>query len=113
MLTASGTPSCLSAQTPWPARCRRTCRDIHGSILASAAVSAPEVLTKLVAPTLDSFAELGEDERQVLFETFRVWVDNGGSLRATGELLFCHTNTVRYRMRRIEERTGRSLSQPR
>jgi DNA-binding PucR family transcriptional regulator len=27
--------------------------------------------------------------------------------------LFCHPNTVRYRLHRIVERTGRSLSRPR
>ena len=85
-----------------------------GPILATAAVvSAPEVMTKLVAPTLDSFAGMADDERDVLFETFRVWVENDGSLRTTGELLFCHPNTVRYRLHRIEQRTGRSLSRPR
>ncbi|GAB2533083.1 PucR family transcriptional regulator [Nocardia heshunensis] len=83
------------------------------SILGSAAVSAPEVTTRLVAPLFDSFDELAAEEREVLFETFRVWVANDGSLRATGELLFCHPNTVRYRLHRIEERTGRSLSRPR
>ncbi|MFJ4653162.1 PucR family transcriptional regulator [Nocardia sp. NPDC088792] len=83
------------------------------SILGTAAASAPEVTTKLVAPLFDSFAELAEEEQQVLFETFRVWVETDGSLRATGELLFCHPNTVRYRLHRIEERTGRSLSRPR
>ncbi|WP_297613856.1 hypothetical protein [Nocardia sp.] len=62
------------------------------SILGSAAVSAPEVTTKLVAPLFDSFDELADEEREVLFETFRVWVQNDGSLRATGELLFCHPN---------------------
>src|SRR5271156_5895246 len=41
-----------------------------GSILASAAVSAPEVLIKLVAPTIDCFAELSDQERDILFETF-------------------------------------------
>ena len=30
-----------------------------------------------------------------------------------GKLLFCHPNTVRYRLHRIEQRTGRSLSRPR
>jgi DNA-binding PucR family transcriptional regulator len=48
-----------------------------------------------------------------LFETFRVWLENDGSLPAVGELMFCHPNTVRYRLRRIEQRTGRSLSRPR
>jgi hypothetical protein len=84
-----------------------------GSILASAAVSAPDVLVKLVAPTLDSFAALSDQERDVLYETFQAWVDNDGSTRAVGELLFCHPNTVRYRLHRIEQRTGRSLSKPR
>jgi DNA-binding PucR family transcriptional regulator len=36
-----------------------------------------------------------------------------GSLNAAGELLFCHPNTVRYRLHRIEQRTRRSLSRPR
>jgi PucR C-terminal helix-turn-helix domain/GGDEF-like domain len=84
-----------------------------GSILASAAVSAPEVLVKLVEPTIDCFAGLPDQERDVLFETFQAWVDNDGSMRTVGELLFCHPNTVRYRLHRIEQRTGRSLSKPR
>ena len=84
-----------------------------GSVLASAAVGAPEVMTKLVAPIVDSFAGMADEERAVLFDTFRVWVENDGSLRATGDLLFCHPNTVRYRLHRIEQRTGRLLSRPR
>jgi PucR C-terminal helix-turn-helix domain/GGDEF-like domain len=84
-----------------------------GSILGTAAVSAPEVMVKLVAPTIECFAELSPEEREVLFETFRVWLENDGSLRTVGELLFCHPNTVRYRLHRIEQRTGRSLGRPR
>ena len=84
-----------------------------GSILATVAVSAPEVMVKLVTPTIECFAELAQHERDILFDTFRVWVENDGSLRVTGELLFCHPNTVRYRLHRIEQRTGRSLSRPR
>jgi hypothetical protein len=84
-----------------------------GSILASAAVGSPEVMIKLVKPTIDCFAEVAEQEREVLFDTFQVWLDNDGSLRTVGEMLFCHPNTVRYRLHRIEQRTGRSLSKPR
>jgi hypothetical protein len=84
-----------------------------GSILATAAVSAPEVMIKLVTPTIDCFAELSQSEREILFDTFQVWLDNDGSLRTAGELLFCHPNTVRYRLHRIEQRTGRSLARPR
>jgi PucR C-terminal helix-turn-helix domain/GGDEF-like domain len=84
-----------------------------GSILATAAVSAPEVMVELARPVIDCFADLADEERDVLFETFRVWVDQGGSVRTTAELLFCHPNTVRYRMHRIEQRTGRILGRPR
>ncbi len=84
-----------------------------GSILATAAVSAPEVMVELAGPVMDCFSDLAAEEREVLFETFRAWVDHGGSVRTTGEILFCHPNTVRYRMHRIEQRTGRSLTRPR
>jgi DNA-binding PucR family transcriptional regulator len=84
-----------------------------GSILAGVAVSAPEMMVKLVSPTIDSFADIAENERKVLFETFRVWVDSAGSMRTAGEALFCHPNTVRYRLHRIEQCTGRSLTRPR
>jgi DNA-binding PucR family transcriptional regulator len=33
-------------------------------------------------------------------------------VRGTAEVLVCHPNTVRHRLRRIEKRTGRSLSSP-
>jgi PucR-like helix-turn-helix protein/diguanylate cyclase with GGDEF domain len=84
-----------------------------GSILATAAVSAPEVMVKLASPTIECFADLSDREREVLFETFRAWLDHDGSMSSAGEALFCHANTVRYRMHRIEERTGRSLTRPR
>lgn len=84
-----------------------------GSILATAAVSAPQVMVKLAAPIVGCFDGLAAGERDVLLETFRVWRDNDGSLREVGEILFCHPNTVRYRLHRIEQRTGRSLTRPR
>ena len=84
-----------------------------GSILAIAAVSAPEVMVQTVAVALDGFGDLPEDERQVLFETFRVWQDNDASVSGAAEVLSCHPNTVRHRLRRIEKHTGRSLSRPR
>ena len=53
------------------------------------------------------------DERQSLLETFGAWLDNEGALQAAADTLFCHPNTVRNRLRRIEEHTGRSLNKPR
>jgi sugar diacid utilization regulator len=84
-----------------------------GSILATAAVSAPQVMVQTVGAALDCFGDLADGEREVLFETFRVWRDTDASVGGAAEVLFCHPNTVRHRLRRIEKRTGRSLSRPR
>jgi DNA-binding PucR family transcriptional regulator len=83
-----------------------------GSILATAAVSAPEVMVKSVGAALDGFGDLPDQDREMLFETFRVWQNSEASLSAAAERLYCHPNTVRHRLRRIEKHTGRSLSRP-
>ena len=84
-----------------------------GSILATAAVSAPEAMIKTVGAALDGFGDLPDHDRETLFETFRVWQNNDASVNSAAEVLICHPNTVRHRLRRIEKRTGRSLSRPR
>ena len=84
-----------------------------GSILATAAVSAPEAMIKTVGAALDGFGDLPDADRELLFETFRVWRDIDASVRGAAEVLDCHPNTVRHRLRRIEKHTGRSLSRPR
>jgi sugar diacid utilization regulator len=84
-----------------------------GSILATAAVSAPQVMVQTVGAALDGFGDLPDEEREILFETFRVWEETDASVGAAADQLCCHPNTVRHRLRRIEKRTGRSLSRPR
>jgi sugar diacid utilization regulator len=84
-----------------------------GSMLATAAVSAPTVMVKSASAALDGFGDLPGQEREILFETFRVWLDNDASVNACADVLFVHPNTVRKRLRRIEQRTGRSLSRSR
>ena len=84
-----------------------------GSILATAAVSAPAAMIKTVAAALDGFGDLPDEDRELLFETFRVWQDNDASACGAAEVLICHPNTVCHRLRRIEKHTGRSLSRPR
>jgi hypothetical protein len=84
-----------------------------GTLLATAAVSSPELMIKPAQAVLSCFEGLFDDERATLFETFRVWQDTEASARETAKLLGCHPNTVRYRLHRIESCTGRSLSRPR
>jgi hypothetical protein len=83
-----------------------------GSILATAAVSAPDLMVKSIGNALGGFDDLPDVEREMLFETFRAWQENDASVRSAAEVLICHPNTVRHRLRRIEKRTGRSLSRP-
>jgi DNA-binding PucR family transcriptional regulator len=71
------------------------------------------VMVRTVGAALDCFGDLPDEERETLFETFREWQDNDASVGGAAERLFCHPNTVRHRLRRIEKRTGRSLSRPR
>jgi sugar diacid utilization regulator len=84
-----------------------------GSLLATAAVSAPQVMIQTVGAALDGFGDLPDEDREMLFDTYRVWQENAGSLRVVAQRLSCHPNTVRHRLHRIEKRTGRSLSRPR
>jgi hypothetical protein len=49
----------------------------------------------------------------VLLQTLAAWRDNAGSATATARQMFCHPNTIRQRLRKLESCTGRSLSDPR
>ena len=84
-----------------------------GSILTTAAVSAPEAMIQTVGAAFNGFRDLPRAEREMLFETFRVWQDNDAPVGIAAAVLTCHPNTVRHRLHRIEKRTGRSLSRPR
>ena len=83
------------------------------SPLAFAAVSAPEVMARIGRRLLGPLDDLPAEERGILVETFQAWLDAGGSANATAEAIYVHPNTVRHRLHRIEERTGKSLSRPR
>jgi sugar diacid utilization regulator len=80
--------------------------------LAVAAVSAPEVMTKIRSTVLKGLNQLPPTERAILLDTFQAWLQAGGTANDTAAAIFCHPNTVRHRLRRIEELTGRSLSRP-
>ena len=44
--------------------------------------------------------------RDTLVETLATYFASGRSLEATARVLFCHPNTVRYRLRQIGDLTG-------
>ncbi|MBB5166754.1 hypothetical protein HNP02_006743 [Mycobacterium sp. AZCC_0083] len=84
-----------------------------GSILATAAIGAPDLMLKSAGSALDRLAKIPAREREMLYETFRVWEESDASVDVVAAQLFCHPNTVRHRLRRIEKLTSRSLSRPR
>jgi DNA-binding transcriptional LysR family regulator len=80
------------------------------SVLGIAAVTAPDVNLRLADAVLGGLD--ATVDRDLLYQTFRVWVAHRGSIPEAAAALFCHPNTVRHRLRRIEEHTRRSISVP-
>jgi DNA-binding PucR family transcriptional regulator len=52
-------------------------------------------------------------EGSELQQTLAVYLEGGGALEACSRALFVHPNTVRYRLRRVSELTGRNPTEPR
>ncbi|HTQ15768.1 PucR family transcriptional regulator [Mycobacterium sp.] len=53
------------------------------------------------------------DAGPTLIETLNAYLDCGGAIEACARKLFVHPNTVRYRLKRITDFTGRDPTQPR
>ena len=70
-------------------------------------------MNRIEESVLGGLRGLPAEERATLSQTFQTWLDAGGSANEAAAAIFCHPNTIRHRLRRIEERTGRSLSRPR
>jgi len=84
-----------------------------GSVLGTAAIAAPETTVELARGVLRRLYELPADDRDPLFATFRAWVVHDGNVKDAAAELFVHPNTVRHRLRRVEQLTGRSIGSPR
>jgi hypothetical protein len=84
-------------------------RDSPIDILVAA---APHAALETARAVLGGLLALPEDELDLLLGTFEAWVRASGSATVAGAALFCHPNTVRYRLRRIEAGTGRTLGNP-
>jgi hypothetical protein len=78
-----------------------------------AAASDPDVMHHIRRTVLGGLDSMPEDERAVLLDTLDTWLESGGSTDAAAAALFCHPNTIRHRLRRLETTTGRRLRIPR
>ena len=75
-------------------------------LLATAPAEARKAFRdSLLSPLLDYDADHGTE----LVRTLRVFLDCSGSWTKAAEAMFVHVNSLRYRMRRVEELTGRDL----
>ncbi|MGW2889843.1 PucR family transcriptional regulator [Streptomyces griseoruber] len=81
--------------------------------LAMLVAAAPAEAAHLTEVVLRPVLALPAAERARLLTTLEHWFAAAGSAADTARTLFVHPNTVRYRLRRVEELTGRSLSDPR
>lgn len=74
---------------------------------------SPEVSSLLVEEVLGGL--LGQAPRQtaLLLETLAALLAHDGSPTRAAQALYCHRNTVAYRMRQVETLTGRDLQDPR
>lgn len=71
-------------------------------------VTRPELAWQVRKAVLGKVLHLQEDERDRLLETLDVYLKTSGSPREASQQLYCHRNTLLYRLARLEELTGRS-----
>jgi hypothetical protein len=75
-------------------------------LLATAPAEARAAFrASLLSPLLDYDADHGTE----LVRTLRVFLDCSGSWTKAADAIFVHVNSLRYRIRRVEELTGRDL----
>jgi DNA-binding PucR family transcriptional regulator len=87
-----------------------------GGVVALPCLSAFQYLTqrpddtvrRLIDPRLSAFLADDQARGGVLADTIRALADADLSLRVAAQHLHIHPNTAHYRLRRIEQRTGRN-----
>jgi hypothetical protein len=80
-----------------------------GALLAA----SPDTARELCKSVLGGLFELPEEDMKTLLLTLSTWFESAGSITEAAKRLYVHPNTVRYRLRRIQSETQRSLEDPR
>jgi hypothetical protein len=81
--------------------------------LPALVVSSPATSYRVTNMILGPLLDINPDERDMLLDTLAAFFEFQGSAVEAGKHLFCHPNTIRHRLHRIERQTGRSLRNPR
>ena len=74
--------------------------------------ATPDLAVGLARQVLGAVLVQSDEERDLLVGTLRAWYDAQGSASEAAKLLHCHPNTVRYRLAKITQLTGRDLRVP-
>jgi hypothetical protein len=80
-----------------------------GALLAA----SPSTADDLRRTVLGGLADMPEEDLVTLLHTLTTWFEAGGSIPDAAKRLYVHPNTVRYRLRRVQAQTQRSLDDPR
>ncbi|MFF4580376.1 helix-turn-helix domain-containing protein [Streptomyces sp. NPDC001389] len=81
-------------------------------IPAALVAADPELAARLREVVLGPVLALPPQEARVLLLTLGTWLACQGSTTYAAQRLYCHRNTVSNRLRRLEQLTGRALSDP-
>ena len=71
-----------------------------------------ETTRRFVQRVLGTVLGLPDEDRALYLTTVQAWMEARGSAAEAGRLLYCHENTVRYRLHRLEGYLGGSLNDP-
>lgn len=97
----------IEAVAGWPS----APRPVHSlELLPERALNGDEsAMTALIESLVQPLAEGGA----TLSTTLEAYLDSGGSVESCARILYIHPNTVRYRLKKISEITGRDPTNPR
>jgi hypothetical protein len=95
--------------TPHPNTRVRSFDETPVAVLVAA---APDAASAIMRNVLGRLLDLPSRDQNTLLETFEMWLECDGSATDAANRLFCHPNTVRLRLRRLTELTGRAIDRP-
>jgi hypothetical protein len=74
---------------------------------------SPQIASLIVEESIGPLLAQPQPQADLLLETLMALIEHNASPTHAAEALYCHRNTVIYRMRQIEQLTGRDLHVPR
>jgi hypothetical protein len=86
------------------------CHVYGSSPVSLLAAASPETAAEVATAVLGALLELPGQEQRLLLDTLDAWFAVGGSTTRAAEHLHCHRNTVLYRINRVQELTGRGVT---